>query len=379
MGVAGAFLSVFVLRLGAGNVLVGLLTSLPALITILGLIPAGGLIERQPDRLRLLQVSSFLLRLSYLLVALVPLFLTAYQAEAVVAIVVLGTIPTAIAGVTFSAVIADLVPAERRAHVISRRKFLFSIVTTVSALAGGWFLEWAPFPANFQILFGAGFLSSLVSLYYQTRFGVPQRPAAPSSASAREPRLQRIRGYLSMLAGQRRFRGLALSSVAYHWGHFMTVPLYPIYWVRVLEAGNAWVGAFGMLTSGAMALTYPLWGRAAARRGTRPVFVASAMAGVFYPALTALSPSVEPMLFVAVVGGVVSAGFSLCHFNRVLEMTPEDHRPSFLAAYNALINIPVFVAPMVGTALADSIGIANALLLGSLFRFLGALAYARWG
>ena len=160
----------------------GLLTALPALITILWLVPAGGMIERQPNRLRLVVVSSLLFRLAYLFVALVPLFLTEYRAEAVVAIVVLGTIPTAVAGVAFSALIADLVPPERRARVISIRKFLFSAITTGTALAGGWFLEWAPFPANFQVLFGIGFASSLVSLYYQARFTLPPsapRPAAP--------------------------------------------------------------------------------------------------------------------------------------------------------------------------------------------------------
>ena len=63
-GMKGAFLAVFVLRLGGSNHLVGLLTALPALITILWLVPAGGMIERQPKRLRLLIASSFLLRLA---------------------------------------------------------------------------------------------------------------------------------------------------------------------------------------------------------------------------------------------------------------------------------------------------------------------------
>ena len=42
----------------------GLLTALPALITILWLVPAGGMIERQPNRLRLVVVSSLLFRLA---------------------------------------------------------------------------------------------------------------------------------------------------------------------------------------------------------------------------------------------------------------------------------------------------------------------------
>ena len=80
----------------------------------------------------------------------------------------------------------------------------------------------------------------------------------------------------------------------------------------------------------------------------------------------------------AVVGGVASAGFGLSLFNRLLEVTPNERRPSFLAAYNVLINVAVFVAPMIGTALIDSIGIVNALLLGGLLRFAGFVAFARY-
>jgi predicted MFS family arabinose efflux permease len=108
------------------------------------------------------------------------------------------------------------------------------------------------------------------------------------------------------------------------------------------------------------------------------VLLVSALAGTLYPILTGLSPSVEPLLIAAVVGGIASAGFGLSLFNRLLEVTPDQRRPSFLAAYNVLINVAVFVAPMIGTVLIDSIGIVNALVLGGLLRFVGFLAFARY-
>jgi MFS family permease len=378
-GLAASFLSVFVLRLGGSNTLIGLLTSLPALITILWLVPAGRIIERQRGRLRLVLVTGVLMRLAYLLVALVPLVFVAFRAEAVVAVVVLGTIPASMAMVAFSVMLAEVVPVQRRARVVGLRNFLVSISSTLAVLLGGWFLDLVPFPANFQWLFAAGFLTSLVGMHYLSRLQVPDPPAPSSPAVAsRQPLATRLLGHLRMLWGHRAFARFALCSFTYHWGLYLTIPLYSIYWVRYLHASDSWIGFIAMVLGVVTALAFPFWGHQASRRGARKVLLVSALAGTLYPILTGLSPSVEALLIAAVVGGVASAGFGLSLFNRLLEVTPDQRRPSFLAAYNVLINIAVFVAPLIGTALIDSIGIVNALLLGGLLRFVGFLAFARY-
>jgi MFS family permease len=378
-GLASSFLSVFVLRLGGSNVLIGLLTSLPALITILWLIPAGRIIERQRSHLRVVLVSGVLMRLAYLLVALVPLVFVAFRAEAVVAVVVLGTIPASMSMVAFSVMLAEVVPVQRRARVVGLRNFLVSVSSTLAVLIGGWFLELTPFPANFQWLFAVGFLTSLGSIYYLSRLKVPDAPVPPSPVAApRMPLATRLLGHLRMLWGHQPFARFALCSFAYHWGLYLTIPLYSIYWVRYLHASDSWIGFIGMVLGAVTALAYPFWGHQASRRGSRKVLLVSALAGTLYPILTGLSPSVEPLLIAAVVGGIASAGFGLSLFNRLLEVTPDQRRPSFLAAYNVLINVAVFVAPMIGTALIDSIGIVNALVLGGLLRFVGFLAFARY-
>jgi MFS family permease len=324
-------------------------------------------------------VTGVLMRLAYLLVALAPLVFVAFRAEAVVAVVVLGTIPASMSMVAFSVMLAEVVPVQRRARVVGLRNFLVSVSATLAVLLGGWFLELAPFPANFQWLFAAGFLTSLVSIYYLSRLQVPDAPVPSTPVAApRTPLARRLLSHLAMLSGHRPFARFALCSFAYHWGLYLTIPLYSIYWVRYLHASDSWIGFIGMVLGAVTALAYPFWGQQASRRGTRKVLLVSAFAGTLYPILTGLSPSVEPLLIAAVVGGVASAGFGLSLFNRLLEVTPDERRPSFLAAYNVLINIAVFAAPMIGTALIDNIGIVNALLLGGLLRFAGFLAFARY-
>ena len=95
-GVATTFTSVFVVRLGASDTLMGWLSALPALINVLWLIPSAWIIERQRRRLPILLLNGFLHRLGYLLVALVPWILLRYRAEAVVALIALTAFPSAI-------------------------------------------------------------------------------------------------------------------------------------------------------------------------------------------------------------------------------------------------------------------------------------------
>jgi MFS family permease len=378
-GLAGSFLAVFVLRLGGSNTLIGLLTSLPALITILWLVPAGRIIERQRSRLQVVLVTGVLMRLAYLLVALTPLVFVTFRAEAVVAVVILGTIPASMSVVAFSTMLAEVVPVQRRARVVGLRNFLISVTSTLAVLLGGWFLELLPFPANFQWLFAAGFAASLVGIYYLSRLKAPDAPDPPSLAAApQKPLAQRLHDHLAMLTGNGPFARFAFCAFVYHWGLYLSIPLYSIYWVRYLHASDSWIGFIGMVLGAVTALAYPFWGRQASRRGARKVLLVSALGGTLYPILTGLSPSVEYLLIAAVVGGVASAGFGLSLFNRLLEVTPDQRRPSFLAAYNVLINVAVFAAPMIGTALIDSVGIVNALVLGGLLRFVGFLAFARY-
>lgn len=372
-GVASAFLSIFVIRLGGSNTLVGMLTSIPALLNIVWLMPAARIIERQSRKLPVIMVTGFLSRFAYFLVAVMPFVISIYRPELAVAIVVLSAIPAAVVNIAFTSLLADVVPVERRAHVVSVRNALLGISATIATLLGGRFLEILPLPFNYQVLFLIGFGASLISLYYVSRIEVPDRLVLPRAPGDRRSLLTRVRNFLKMLTSNRPWVRFTVSSLAYYWGLYLPIPLYSIYWVRYLHASDGWIGLINVLNNAISVLFYPFWGRLATRRGNRLILLICVFGMSFYPLLTGLSTTVEPLLGIAILGGIFAPGFSLTFFNTLLEVSPDERRPSFIAAYNALVNIPAFVAPLVGTALIDIIGIQNALLLGGGFRLLGFL------
>jgi MFS family permease len=372
-GVANSFLSVLVIRVGGSDTHVGLLSALPALITILTSLPGSRLVEREKKPLSILIVTAFLHRSGYLAIALVPFFLAANRADAIVVLVALLTIPGAVANVAFTTMFGKAVSPDKRAHVVAIRNVWIGITSTLTAFFGGKFLDQILFPLNYQILFGVAFVASLVSQYYLTRIRLPVDASAIAPRARAAPR--GVRAFIAMLRGNRRYTQFTFASFIFHWGLFLPVPLYSIYWVRVLQASDGWIGLFSMVGSATTIVFYPLWGRLSTRYGNHRVNIAVTAGLALYPLVTALSPSVEWILFVSFLGGIFSSGFALAFFNTLLETSPEQNRASFVAVYNILINIAAFIAPLLGTSLTAVFGIHAILLLGAMMRALGALLF----
>ena len=110
----------------------------------------------------------------------------------------------------------------------------------------------------------------------------------------------------------------------------------------------------------------------ASRRGNRFVLLISALGVVFYPVLTGLSTSVEFLLLPSITAGIFGAGFNLSFFNTLLEVCPPERRPSYVAINTTLINVAAFLAPLLGTSLANLLDIRIALFIAGAVRLLGA-------
>jgi MFS family permease len=371
-GITSTFVSVFAIRLGASNTLVGLLVSLPALINIFWLIPSARIIERQRRRLPIIVLTGFLQRLGYLLIALMPFVFRAHRPEALVTLVALIAFPAAIAGVAFTSLIAEVIPADKRAQVISIRNVLISTASTVTVLISGKLLDLLPFPLNYQLLFGIGFVASLVSLYYVSHIQVADAIIAERRARRKVLLTMRLRRFVKQIMNQRDFVRFSASAFVFHWGLYLPTALYAIYRVRNLGASDTWIGLLSMVQNAVTILTYFYWGRVASRRGNLLVLLISSLGTVLFPVLTGLSPRIEPLLLVSVIGGIFGAGFNLSFFNALLDVCPQERRPSYVAIHTTLINVAAFLAPLLGTSLSNLLDIRIALFIAGAMRLLGA-------
>jgi len=198
----------------------------------------------------------------------------------VVWITALGTVPAAASNVAFTAMFADVGPAQDRAHVVSVRNVLFAAVTTLSVIAAGKAMDVLPFPLSYQFIFGLAFVTSVVSLYYLGRVVIPDHQPPTHAAGRGTP------GWRQALRAVWSHRGYARFTLALfliHWTQYFPLPLYTIYRVRVLSISEGWIGLLSMIESAVTILTWYVWGRVAQRRSSRHVLILGVLGLCFYP------------------------------------------------------------------------------------------------
>ncbi|MCD6290220.1 MAG: MFS transporter [Anaerolineae bacterium] len=359
-GIAFNFLSVYAVRLGATKVQVGALTSVPAIISVFWLIPAGQIVARQRRLLPLVLKALFSHRLVYLIIAVLPWFLPrSWIVPGLIVLVAVQAIPFGLANVGFASMLPEAISKERLGHVISRRNALMGTTSTLTVLASGLILAALPIPLNYQLLFAIAFLAGMASLYAVSRLDIPEviQPRTPAS------------GWADLIDGFRRFRAdhrfafFTLATFVFQWGLFMAIPLFPIYWVRTLGASDAFISLIYTLMGGVSVVSALFADRFLLRWGKRRVLGVCMLALSLYPILTALSHSLPPLLGIAVLGGLFGAVMNISVYSTMVELAPDADRARFIAIFNVLVNLATFLAPLVGSWIADVVSIPLALFI----------------
>jgi MFS family permease len=382
-GVWLTYLSVFAVRLGASAAWLGALAALPALVNMIWAIPSARMVERAPRRLPLVLRAGFYQRLAWLGVALVPFFFQEHLGVvALVALAGLTTFPAATATVAFTNLLADLVPPQDRARVVSIRSVLVSATTTITVLVCGPILDAIPPPANYQVVFGVAFIAAMMSLRCVSRLQVPDETTVIHRDRPKQWIGASIRNSVRQVTSEKAFVWYVVSSLIFNWGIYFPTPLFNIYRIRNLGASDTWIGVLTMVDSVVTIFSYLVWGRLAPRWGNRKVLIVGAFGMVAFPILTGLFRSLPLLIIPSVIAGVFSPGFSLAAFNELLALSPAANRARYIAVYTSAINAAAFMAPLAGSWMAAQLDIRVALYTGGLFRFLGGLVFVAvmgWG
>jgi hypothetical protein len=77
--------------------------------------------------------------------------------------------------------------------------------------------------------------------------------------------------------------------------------------------------------------------------------------------------------------GFFGAAMGGAYTNYLLEQIPDHGRPAHLAWYNIALNAAVLVGSFLGPFVADSLGLAYALMLFAVMRVLAGFIVLRWG
>ncbi len=372
---AAPFLPVFLTRLGASNLQVGLLTSMPAFTGLFLALLVGRFLQTRRQIVPWFSIARFLVVSSYALTGLVPLIVPSdYAVLAVLAIWAVATLPQIVVSVGFTVVMSAVAGPQRRYDLMSRRWSLLGLTTAIAVALVGQGLDAIDFPLNYQVVFMALSLGGLISLYYSSHITLPD--ADPPAPTLSQSKVARIKGYVDLIRGEHDFVNFIAKRFVYFCGQTLAVPLFPLYYVREVQANDAWIGIINTAQTAILLVGYTLWARQSRSRGSRFVLLATTAGMSFYPILTAFTEQVEWVALYAGLSGIFQAGIDLVFFDELMKTVPPKYSATFVSLAQSTQYIATVAAPIVGTTLADSIGLSGALVVSGLIRLLSFALFA---
>jgi MFS family permease len=287
--------------------------------------------------------------------------------------------------------------------VVGWRNALLAGTVMVSFLLSGWILDQLSFQWGYATVFAFGALGAALSTYHIARIQVPPLPHFQMRPLRDKAQPGRVTGGLSdslatrlsvtarLWLGRRlsldhlsqrissRYRWAMAAFFLFHFSQLLPAALFPVFWVREANLSDGEIGWINATFYFAMLVASPFLEPLTRRLGNYRLTVWGAVLLSLYPLLTALSYDLILLLVASVAGGVVWALLSGALVNRLLELAPENDRPTHFAFYNLALNIATLSSTMLGPLLADVTGLREAIFIVFLLRVGSGFALGRWG
>lgn len=382
VGIAAAaapYLPVFLARLGADNFAIGLLTSMPALAGLIFALPLGQFLARQKNIVPWYSRARFIVILCYAFTGLVPFLVSDQRVLAILLIWALATIPQTIVNLGFTIVMGSVAGPEGRLYLMSRRWSSLGITTALVVAFAGIVLDRLPFPFNYQIVFIVLSLGGVVSFAFSSRIILPDQTRGVASPE-KKSLLVRAREWRDKLRAEKKFMRVIGSQFVFRFGLAYAIPLFPLYYVRVLNASDESIGLINTVQGMVLLVAYYVWARVTKKRGVRFALLVTTLAIAFYPMILSFTQAVPLVILLSGAAATFSAGIDLIFFDMVVASYPPQEAATFVGMQQLTVYIATFVGPFVATTLATTINIPTALLFAGVIRLIGVgmfVAFAR--
>ena len=353
----GVFLVAFALKLGASNMVIGLLAAIPFLAQLIQ-IPSIYLIEKYRSRRAICVYSSALSRMFWLLIAAIP-FLFSIETGLMVLMtaLILQSAVGGIGGCCWNSWMRDLVPSDRLGSFFSKRMSLAAVLGSSLSLAAGFYIDkWENlFPDHklygYSALFFLGFLAGMLGVYFLS--------ATPEPCMESIKKKQKFTGMLLTPFKDINFRNLIMALGPWSFAVNLATPFFTVYMLKSLQMNMSLIIALTVLSQITNLAFLSIWGRFSDRFSNKSVlticgtlFMLCVFAWIFVVPGQKLF-TMPLLITIHVFTGISTAGVSLTSGNIGFKLAPKGQATAYLASVSLVNSISSGIAPVLGGVFAD--------------------------
>ena len=372
---ASPFLPVFLARYHATTFQVGMLTWMPAITGLFLALPLGWFLQRQAKIVPWFSFSRLAVIICFALTGLVSVLLPEpYWVPATLIIWAIATIPQTMLAICFSVVMNAVSGPTGRFELLSRRWAIFGMTTSITVFFIGQMLDKIISPLNYQLVFLGLSIGGLISFYFSSHIVLPDRKITTTSP-ARFSLIKDMQNSLLLARSNKPFSNFITKRFVFLSGISMAAPLFPLYFVRTIQAPDSWIAAITTAQTFVMIFGYFLWTQISRRRGSKIVLLCSTLGVGLYPILLSMTKSYLLITILAGITGIFLAGLDLVFFDELLRTVPAEHSATYVSLAQGIQYLSSFFSPLIGTALAMRFGIGPALMVAGGIRLVGFLLF----
>lgn len=347
-GAGETYFSAFALLLKASTTQIGLLASLPPLVSSISQLLSAWLSRRTSARRRIILLGALVQALAWIPLIVLPILFSKAAVPILIICIILYHAAGSLVIPQWSSLMGDLVPEQRRGRYFAYRTRFTSISAFIALIIAGLvlhgFKEHHYAMAGFVTIFSVAMFARFVSIYH-LQYLVEVHHEKHEKGGLFTPRwwsqLKHSRFFLFSL-----FFSLMQTAVA------IGSPFIAVYMLRDLHFTYIEFMTLSAATVLMQFLTLNTWGHISDTFGNRLILLVTGFAIPFIPLAWLFSTSFVYLFTIQLLSGLIWAGFNLSAGNFLYELIPAPRRATFLAFHNVATNIGIFIGAMLGGFIA---------------------------
>lgn len=360
----------FLERIGGNEFDISLINSTKGIIMIFTALPAAFFINRIVDKKTVTANVVLLMAFIILLMAFIPSLPINYQVFSFISVMTLLMIPIAIFNISYQNITGEIFP-KRRARVLSKRSIYTIVFTTTITLISGFVFRFlassnSDFIFIYRIFYFLAFVSGVSAYFVFKKIKyTPQTNIEPTP----------FKGSFKRVFKNKRYTKFVISSTIFHFGWQMGWPLFSIYTIKTLGADEFWLAIISVGSAIVMLFAHRIWPKLIEKFGNEKIVFICTLGMALTPILYVLSKNLVVLAIFSTSTGFFTAGTITVLFSDLLAVTPKENRAIYVGYYNVLTNITLAISPLVGHFFYEAKGIIYALIVTSIFRLFGSVAF----
>jgi len=354
----GAFLVAFAIKLGASNMVIGLLAAVGPLAQLLQL-PSIFLVEKIRNRRAIVVVTAAISRVCWLLIALIPFLFGAKIGLAILlASMIAASALGAVSGCSWNSWMRDLIPQNILGSFFSKRMRIATGVGIALSIAAAVYLDaWKKILPNYElqgysILFLVGFAAGALGIYFLARTPEKRMPTV-----AERPKILKL---LAKPFKDENFRKLITFMCSWNFAVNLAGPFFMVYMLKRLGLSMSFIIVLSIVSQVLNFTFLKIWGKFTDSFSNKsvlaicgPLFILSILAWTFTTMPERYFLTIPLLILIHVVMGLSSAGVSLASGNISLKLAPEGQATAYLATNTIVNSVAAGIAPILGGKFAD--------------------------